>query len=62
MRSADLRPYELLIPPGPDPYRAQWRDQFNVIRVQEAVNQIAQQFPEQALAVSKIAALRYRHL
>ncbi|MDX1416231.1 MAG: hypothetical protein R3293_18685 [Candidatus Promineifilaceae bacterium] len=62
MLSARLKPYELLIPPGPDPYRAQWRDRINMLRMQEAVQRIAIQYPQQASALQQMAALRYRHL
>lgn len=59
---ADLKPYELLIPPGPDPYRAQWRNQINQARVQEAIRQAAVDHPGPALAVTAIAALRCAHI
>lgn len=62
LEHADLQPYELLIPPGPDPFRAQWRDRLNQTRVQEAITQVAPSFPQEAAALGQIAALRFAHL
>lgn len=60
--SVKLKPYEMLIPPGPDPYHAQWRDEINLSRVQEALKVITPHYPEQAAAIKEIATLRYRHI
>ena len=59
LRSVRLRPRDLLIPSGPDPYRARWRDRINQSRVQEVVRRIIESHPGQAVGLSAVVALRY---
>ena len=59
LRSVRLRPRDLLIPPGPDPYREQWRDRINQPRLQEIIRLITPAYPAQSLAMSAVAAMRY---
>lgn len=59
LRSVRLRPRDLLIPPGPDPFREQWRDRINQYRMQELVRLMTPVFPLQAVALGAISAMRY---
>jgi hypothetical protein len=60
--SARLSRRDLLIPPGPDPYREAWKDRINFARVEEVARRIAERFPAQALGLSVAAAMRYNHV
>ena len=57
-----LRPQDLLVPPGPDPYRHQWQDRVNQARVLEFARQITRSHPAQAVALKAIAEMRYAHV
>lgn len=57
-----LRPQDLLIPPGPDPFRQQWQDRVNQSRVLEFARQITRSHPGPAAALSAVAAMRYAHI
>ena len=57
-----LRPQDLLVPPGPDPYRHQWQDRVNQARVLEFARQITRSHPAQAIALKAIAEMRYAHV
>ncbi len=59
--SARLSRRDLLIPPGPDPYREAWKDRINLARVEEVARRIADRYPAQALGLSVAAAMRYSH-
>ena len=48
-----------LIPPGPDPYREQWKDKINQRRLQEAIRLIRQTYPAEAAALNKLVEMRY---
>jgi len=62
LESVQLRPRDLLIPPGPDPFREQWQDRVNQSRVLEFARQITRSHPGSAAALRAIAALRYAHI
>ncbi len=60
--SARLSRRDLLIPPGPDPYREPWKDRINLARIEEVVRRIAADYPAQALGLSVTAAMRYNNV
>lgn len=57
-----LRPRDLLIPSGPHPYREPWKDRVNAYRLREIIQSLQKTYPTQALALSKLAELRYGDL
>ncbi|HKO48937.1 MAG TPA: hypothetical protein VJV79_14495 [Polyangiaceae bacterium] len=58
-KSARLRPRDLLIPPGPDPYFHPHIDHSNQRRMQHFIDRIADSHPAEASALSAMSALRY---
>jgi hypothetical protein len=60
--SARLSHRDYVIPPGPDPYREQWKDRINLARVEEVARRIADRYPAQSLGLSMAAAMRYSHV
>jgi hypothetical protein len=59
LRFVRLRPRDILIPPGPDPYRQQWRDRINHGRLQEVVRLICNSHPSEAIALGALVVMRY---
>lgn len=59
LRYVKLRPRDILIPPGPDPYRQQWRDRINQARLQEVVRLISNSHPAEAIALGALVVMRY---
>lgn len=60
--SARLRPRDLLVPPGPNPYRGLWRDRINQGRILELARQIAPAYPGEAMGLRAAASMRYAHV
>lgn len=50
---------ELLIPPGPDPYRERWKDELNVIRLNHIIDVVESLNPDRAATLKEMAKLRY---
>ena len=59
LRFVRLRPRDILIPPGPDPYRQQWRDRINRGRLREVVRLISNSHPSEAIALGALIVMRY---
>ncbi len=59
LRSVKLRPRDLLIPPGPDPYRHELTDRINRARIQEVIRNISQAHPAEAMALGVLNVMRY---
>jgi len=62
LRSVKLRRRDLLIPPGPDPYRSHWSDRVNQARLQEVIRNISQSHPSEAIALSALSVMRYGNI
>ncbi|MEP6594908.1 MAG: hypothetical protein ABJA71_03130 [Ginsengibacter sp.] len=54
-----VRPRDILIPPGPEPYREQWKDRINKARLQEVVRLISDSHPAEAIALGALVIMRY---
>lgn len=59
LRRVRLRRRDLLIPPGPDPYRKRLSDRINQARLQEVVRNISQSNPAEAVAIGVLSIMRY---
>lgn len=59
LQTAKLRRRDLLIPPGPDPYRNRLINQINQARLQEVVRNISQSNPAEAVAIGALSVMLY---
>jgi hypothetical protein len=57
--SVDLKAHELLIPPGPDPYRERWKDELNSVRLDHIIDVVGSANPDRAATLKDMAKLRY---